>query len=263
VEPAAGSLGAYVYDFDVSRPLDHGQQEQLRSLILEHHVVCLRGQDISPAQQVEFTRSLGEFYYHPVVNGLEGHPEIVEVFGAHKNTEAWHQDASHSECPPRFSVLVPRKIPPFGNDTQFSNQHKAYDAISDGLKAMLAGVRAIHTTGEPTKRALERASVYGIVSEEASHPVVRTHPDTGRKALFVNAMYTRRFDGMTAEESRGLLEFLYAHCGRSDFTFRHRWQLGDVLIWDNASVQHAVVGDMPEGTERYLHRTTTVGEVPL
>lgn len=262
VEPAAGSLGAYVFGIDLSRPMDAGQMKQLRDLLLTYHVVCFREQDLTPAQHVSFTRSLGDFYIHPVVKGLEGHPEIVEVFGAARQTEAWHQDASHSEQPPRLSILAARRLPPFGNDTQFSNQHKAYDALSDGLKSMLANVRAVHTTGEPTKRALDQASGNGPVFEEASHPVIRTHPETGKKALYVNAMYTRRFDGMTVEESRGLLEFLYLHCGRSDFTFRHRWQSGDVLIWDNASVQHAVVGDMPEGTDRYLHRTTTAGKIP-
>jgi len=262
VEPAAGSLGAYVHDFDLSLALDEEQKDQVRSLILEHHVVCFRGQNITPADHVRFTRMLGDFYIHPVVSGLEGHPEIIEVFGAAKLTESWHQDSTHSLRPPRLSILVARTLPPYGNDTQFSNQHRAYDALSEGLKAMLDGVGAVHTTAEPTKRALDRASVYGSVFEEATHPAVRTHPDTGRKALYVNAMYTRRFENMTVEESRGLLEYLYAHCGRPDFTFRHRWQPGDVLIWDNASVQHAVIGDMPGGTERYLHRTTTIGEEP-
>lgn len=258
VEPGAGSLGAYIYGFDISQPLDDEGQEFVRKVIRDHHVVCFREQDLTPDQHKRFTSYLGEFYVQPVVDGLEGNPEIVEIFGAAKLTENWHQDSTHSIHPPRFSVLVARQLPPYGNDTQFSNQHLAYETLSPGLQAMLAPLRAVHTTasGQQAGEALYR--VYTQFNEEATHRVVREHPDTGRKALYVNAMYTRHFEGMTEEESRPLLEYLWRHCGRADFTFRHRWQLGDVLIWDNASVQHAVVGDLPAGTGRYLHRTTTV-----
>lgn len=262
VEPATGSLGAYVHDFDISRPLDADEQAFVRDLILRHHVVCFRGQSLSPEQHKAFTRYLGDFYIQPAVSGLEGHPEIVEVFGAASLTECWHQDSTHSERPPRFSVLVARNVLPYGNDTQFSNQHKAYDALSDGLKRMLEGVRVIFRTRRQAMRADAKYAGFNLADEEASHPVVRTHPDTGRKALYINRMYGEHFEDMTPEESRGLFDYLCTHCGRPDFTFRHRWLPGDVLIWDNASVQHAVVGDMPQGTGRYLQRTTTTGERP-
>jgi taurine dioxygenase len=262
VEPATGSLGAYVYGFDITGPLSQDEKEYVRQLMRDHHVVCFRGQDITPDQHVEFTRLFGDLYIQPVVNGLKENPNIVEVFGAHKLTESWHQDSTHSELPPRFSVLVARQIPPYGNDTQFSNQHKAYEALSPGLKRMLEGVRAVHRSRAVTMAGDSRYTEFAKKTEEAVHPVLRTHPETGRKALYVNAMYGCHFEDMTPEESRGLFEYLCAHCSRSDFTFRHRWQAGDVLIWDNASVQHAVVSDMPEGTGRYLHRTTTVDKRP-
>ena len=259
VEPAAGSLGAYVHGFDISRPLDPDAQEFVRELMRQYHVVCFRGQTLTPAQQIAFTRYLGELFIHPMVTGLEGHPEIVEVFGSHKLTECWHQDATHSETPPRFSVLAAREIPPYGNDTQFANQHAAYEALSPGMKRLLDGLRAVHrSAGVTTSNRTFTATA--TTGEEATHPVVREHPETGRKALYINAMYGKHFEDMSIEESQGLLDYLTRHCGRADFTFRHRWQTGDVIIWDNASVQHAAISDMPEGTKRYLHRTTTVDE---
>jgi taurine dioxygenase len=262
LEPGAGSLGAYVYGLDLAH-LDQTGRDKVRELMRTYHVVCFRQQELTPDQHVEFTRStFGEIYRQPIVTGLPENPDIVEVFGAHKLTEKWHQDSTHSEIPPRFSVLVARKLPPFGNDTQFSNQHKAYEALSPGLKRMLEGLRAVHRSKVTERSADQAYGGMGLVREEATQPVVRTHPETGRKALYINAMYGEHFEDMTPEESRGLFDYLCAHCARPDFTFRHRWQDGDVLIWDNASVQHAVVSDMPEGTGRYLHRTTTIGERP-
>jgi len=262
VEPAAGSLGAYVHGFDIGADLDQEQKNYVRALMRQYHVVCFRGQSITPQQHRTFTVTVfGDFYIQPVVGGLEGYPEIIEVIGARKLTENWHQDSSHAVRPPRFSILVARELPPYGNDTQFANQHLAFERLSPGLQKVLQGLRAVHTTAKvpPSKDY----AVYRTIDEQATHPVVRTHPETGRKALYVNSMYTRRFEDMTVEESLPLLQYLWAHCGRVELTFRHRWQPGDVVIWDNASVQHAVIGDMPEGTRRYMQRTTTMDDVPV
>jgi taurine dioxygenase len=260
VERQAGALGAHVFDLDLT---DSGNSALARDLILKHHVVCFRGQSITPRQHLAFARSLGEIYVHPSVNGLEECPEIVEVFGTLAQLECFHQDSTHSERPPRFSLLVARTLPPYGSDTHFANQHLAFEALSPNMREMLCSLRAVHRTRQKTPEDAEKYKnykAYGMANETAVHPVVRTHPDTGRKALYVNGMYTKHFEGMTEEESAPLLQYLYRHCVQPHFTFRHRWRPGDALILDNASVQHAVIADMPAGATRYMHRATTMDE---
>jgi taurine dioxygenase len=259
VERQGGALGAYLVDLDLSNPLDTATFEFIFDALLEFHVICLRGQQISPAQHLAFSRLFGELYVQTAIAGMAAHPEIIEVKGTSRLTEGWHSDSSHSPRPPRFSCLVARIVPDFGNDTMFANQHAAYEQLSPAMQAMLAPLRAVHRTTALTD---PRYSKTGQI-EEHTHPVIRTHPNTSRKALYVNSQYTRRFDGMSEEESSPLLEYLYRQSTQPHLTWRHRWRAGDVLIWDNASVQHLVVGDMPQASERLLHRTTTLGEIPF
>lgn len=259
VERQAGSLGAYVFGADLSRPVDPATFDRIFQALLDHHVICVRDQQIDPAQQLAFTRMFGEIYVQPAVAGMTGYPEIVEVKGTARLTESWHSDSTHSRRPPRLSMLVARSIPEFGNDTMFANQHAALETLSPAMQQMLGTLRAVHRTATVHD---PRYTHTGKV-EESVHPVVRTHPNTARKALYVNGQYTRRFDGMTEEESQPLLKFLYEHCVQPNMTWRHRWRLGDVLVWDNASVQHLVVGDRPQECGRLLNRTTTLGEEPF
>jgi taurine dioxygenase len=259
VERQAGSLGAYVYGVDLSLHVDSATFGQLFQALLDHHVICVRDQRINPAQHLAFTRLFGEIYVQPAVAGMEGYPEIVEVRGTARLTESWHSDSTHSRRPPRLSLLVARSIPEYGNDTMFANQHAALEMLSPAMQQMLGALRAVHRTATVHD---PRYTHTGKV-EESVHPVVRTHPDTARKALYVNSQYTRRFDGMTEEESRPLLTYLYEQSTQPNLTWRHRWRPGDVLVWDNASVQHQVVGDRPQGIGRLLNRTTTLGEEPF
>jgi taurine dioxygenase len=178
----------------------------------------------------------------------------MEIYQVHPITETWHADVTFSPHPPKITMLVARELPALGGDTTFANQHLAYDRLSDGLKATLATMRAVHYGTELAKDA-------GLGQEQVthSHPVVIHHPETGRAALYVNGNYTRHFEGWTEDESRPLLAYLYAHCSSIDLTYRHRWDPGDLVMWDNRSVQHRVVGD--HGTaRRILHRVTIEGD---
>ncbi len=253
----AGALGAYITGIDLDAGVDDATFEKLGDAFLEHHVICFRGQTLSPAQHLEFSARWGDIFVHPYVESIEGHPGIMEVGDPHPITVTWHSDSTHAKAPPRMSLLFARELPAFGGDTMFASQHAAFDALSPALANLLEGLRAVH-------KGTELAAQGGLTRQEVSstHPVVRRHPVNGRKALYVNADYTKHFEGMTEEESAPLLAYLYAHACRPAFTWRHHWELGDLLIWDNASVQHAVVPDVASG-ERLLHRVTVEGDVPV
>ena len=254
----AGAVGAYVRGVDLARPVDAPLFERLREALLEHHVICLRDQDVSPERQLEFAARWGRIFVHPYVPSIEGHPGIMEVHDPHPITTVWHSDTTHSKTPPRMSLLLARRVPAYGGDTMFANQHLAFEGLSPALRSVLEGLRAVHygTEMAQTEKGLTPQEVTAV------HPVVRQHPETGRRALFVNGDYTRHFEGMTEQESRPLLEFLYSRASRPEYTWRHRWRVGDLLLWDNASVQHAVVPDVAKG-ERSLHRVTIEGGVPV
>jgi taurine dioxygenase len=257
VERQAGAVGAYVTGVDLSKPVGSEIFEVFHDAFLEHHVICFRDQDITPTQQLDFAALWGPIFHHPYVPSIEGYPGIMEVSDPQPITVAWHSDTSHSKAPPRMSLLLARRVPEFGGDTMFASQHAAYEGLSPAMQRMLDGLRAAHEgTALADEAGVPRAEV------ESLHPVVRRHPETGRPALYVNRDYTKRFEGMTEEESRPLLEFLYTQCCRNEYTWRHHWRPGDLLLWDNASVQHAVVADVAPG-KRSLHRVTIEGVPPI
>jgi taurine dioxygenase len=257
IDRQAGALGAYVTGVDLSKPVERATFEVLRDAFLEHHVICFRDQDITPGQQLEFSALWGPIFQHPYVPSIEGYPGIMEVSDPHPITVTWHSDTTHTKAPPRMSLLLSRRVPEFGGDTMFASQHAAYDGLSPAMQRLLDGLRARHEGTELADKAgVSRAVV------ESVHPVVRRHPDTGRPALYVNRDYTKSFEGMTEEESRPLLEFLYAQACRNEYTWRHHWRVGDLLLWDNASVQHVVCADVGSG-ERSLHRVTIEGVPPI
>ena len=254
----AGAVGAYIHGVDLARPVDAALFARLRAALLDHHVICIRDQDLSSEQQLEFAARWGRIFVHPYVEPIEGYPGIMEVYDPHPITTTWHSDTTHSKTPPRMSLLLARRVPAYGGDTMFANQHLAFEELSPALRRVLEGLRAVHYGTELAQ------SEKGLTPQEvtAVHPVVRRHPDTGRKALFVNGDYTRHFEGMTEEESRPLLGFLFSRASRPEYTWRHHWRVGDLLLWDNASVQHAVVPDVAKG-ERSLHRVTIEGDIPV
>jgi taurine dioxygenase len=181
----------------------------------------------------------------------------MRIYDANAVTTTWHADTTHAAAPPALTLLLARTLPPYGGDTMFANQYLAYENLSRGLRATLDGLRAVHQGTELAAEAgLERDAV------TTTHPVVRTHPETGRKALFVNGNYVSGFDGWTPAESEPLLAFLYAAASRNEYTWRHRWHPGDMIIWDNRCTQHAVIDDIG-GQERLLHRVTIKGDVPV
>ena len=257
IERQAGALGAYVSGVDLSEPVSDAIFEILHDAFLEHHVLCLRDQDITPSQQLAFSARWGTIFHHPYVPSIEGYPGIMEVSDPQPITVAWHSDTTHTKAPPRMSLLLARRVPLVGGDTMFASQHAAYEGLSAAMQTLLDGLRATH---EGTELADEAGVPRAVV--ESVHPVVRRHPETGRPALYVNRDYTKSFEGMTQEESRPLLEFLYDQACRNEYTWRHHWRVGDLLLWDNASVQHAVVAVVGPG-ERSLHRVTIEGEPPI
>ena len=257
VRRQAGALGALISGVDLSRPIGDDTFDAIRDAFHEHMVVCIRGQAaMTPEDQLAFAARWGEISIHPYVPSIDGYPGIMRIYDPNPVTVTWHADTTHAARPPALTLLLARVLPPYGGDTMFANAALAYDGLSAGLRSTLDGMRAVHQGTELAASAgLDQQSV------TTTHPVVRTHPVTGRRALFVNGNYTSHFEGWTPDESAPLLAYLYAQIARPELTYRHRWEVGDLIIWDNRCTQHAVVGDTG-GAERTLHRVTIAGDVP-
>ncbi len=272
VRPFAGSMGAEIDGVDLANLSDEVFAE-LKSAWLEHQVVVLRNQKITPEQQIAFAHRFGEIHHHPFMKGMDAYPDILEIkkeptdsytFGA-----AWHTDQMFNPKPAMATMLYAHEVPSAGGDTMFANMYDAYDALSDGMKTMLADVKGWCVGG----KAADRGSRYGSnpdmaskvrdpgdLQTESAHPLIRTHPETGRKALYVGS-HVKRFDGFTEAESDGMLKYLKAHSIRPEFTCRVRWQPGSLTLWDNRCVQHYAVPDYTE--RRRMHRITICGDVPF
>src|SRR5690349_15830835 len=251
VTKQAGSAGALVSGLDLRVAPSPDLVAELRAALLEHLVICIRGQAaVTPDEHVAFARAWGEIVPHPYVPPIEGHPEMIRIYDPNPLTETWHADFTYEQDPPSVSMLLARVIPAYGGDTMFSNAYRVFDDLSDGLKESLRGMRALH---QGTQLAMSK----GLSLEEITtvHPVVARHPETGRELLNVNGAYVKHLDGWTVEESAVLLPYLYGRFAHPEYTYRHRWQVGDLLIWDNRCVQHRAVADT-DGQERDLHRVT-------
>ena len=226
----------------------------------------LRGQNLDPAQFMEFARAMGKPVEYPFVKGIAGFPEVIEVkkleHERHNFGGIWHSDTAYLDEPPMGSMLLAREIPPYGGDTEFASQYAAYEALSDGMKRLLEGLFAVNSSAKAdvTRTREDRVKQYSR-HYEAEHPVVRTHPETGRKALYVNVGHTVRFRGMTEQESAPLLDFLFGHQVKLEFTCRWQWQVGDLAFWDNRCTQHNPVNDY-HGHRRVMHRITLAGDRP-
>ncbi len=243
----------------------------IRRVWLQYGVVFFRDQDLSPARFLALSRLFGQPVEYPFVRGLEGFPEITPVIKLeHERVNfggVWHSDTAYLERPPMATMLIAREVPPLGGDTMFASMAAAYEALSPGLRATLDGLRAVNSSRKADAsrtredRQKERGSATSADMLEAEHPVVRTHPETGRKALYVNAGHTLRFAGWTIEESRPLLEYLFRHQIRPEFTCRFRWQPGSIAFWDNRCTQHYPLNDY-HGYRRVMHRVTLAGDTP-
>jgi taurine dioxygenase len=258
VERRAGALGAIVTGVDLAAPVDDDTYAAVKRAFLENMVICIRDQAaMTPEDQLAFAARWGEISIHPYVPSIDGYPGIMRIYDPNPVTVTWHADTTHSPRPPALTLLLARVLPPVGGDTMFANTALAYEGLSPGLRATVDGLSAVHQGTELAASAgLDRAAVTSV------HPVVRTHPETGRRGLFVNGNYVSHFEGWTPEESRPLLEYLYGQIARPEYTYRHHWEVGDLIIWDNRCTQHAVVGDT-DGAERTLHRVTIAGDVPF
>jgi taurine dioxygenase len=259
----AGALGAEILGVDLSRSIP---AQEIRRAFLEHQVVFFRDQKLDPAQLMAFARTMGKPIEYPFVKGIPGFPEVIEVkkleHERHNFGGIWHSDTAYLDEPPMGSMLLAREIPPYGGDTEFASQYLAYEALSAGMKQLLAGLKAVNSSSKADvtrtreDRVKDQARRY-----EAEHPVVRTHPETGRKALYVNFGHTVRFAGMTEEESAPLLEFLFRHQVKPEFTCRFQWRVGSLAFWDNRCAQHNPVNDY-HGHRRVMHRVTLAGDRP-
>ncbi len=271
VRPIAGALGAEVRAVDLARLPDSATIAEIRRAFLENLVVFFHDQDLSLDQYMAFARAMGAPVEYPFVKGLPGFPHVIEVkkleheranFGG-----VWHSDTSYLDEPPMGSMLLAREIPPYGGDTLFANQYLAYESLSEGMKRMLDGLKAVNTSAKADVTKTREDLIKSGGREEtrkdyaAAHPVVRTHPETGRKALYVNMAHTARFEGMTDEESAPLLGYLFQHQVRPEFTCRFSWQVGSIAFWDNRCAQHNPVNDY-HGFRRVMHRITLAGERP-
>jgi taurine dioxygenase len=253
----AGSLGARVDGVDLSQDLDDQTTARLRAAWLEHLVLVFPRQQLTPAEQIAFARRWGVLA--PVVGpSVKDHPEVGEITGhGVGRTDTWHSDVTFAEQPPMASLLLARSLPPAGGDTMFANQYLAYEILSPGMKRMLDGLRAIHTGAESAR--LLGGDV--AAAPQFSHPVVRTHPETNRRALYVNRVFTSHFEDWTVDESAPLLEWLCTRCSQPNLTFRHTWSEGDLVMWDNRCAQHFAVWDYGDA-RRVMHRITVVGDRP-
>jgi taurine dioxygenase len=271
VRRIAGALGAEIAGVDLRRPLAAGTAAAIRAALLEHLVVFFRDQDLSPAAFLDFAKAFGRPVEYPFVKGIDDYPEIITVakledervnFGG-----IWHSDTVYLERPPMGSMLLAREVPQAGGDTLFANMYLAYETLSDGMKRLLEPLRGVHSSAKAdvsrTREDRMRSDPKAGARREyvAEHPVVRTHPETGRKALYVNPAHTLRFAGMSEAESAPLLDVLFRHQTRPEFTCRFRWTAGALAFWDNRAAMHNPINDY-HGHRRVMHRITLEGDAP-
>ena len=276
IEPVTPGLGAEVHGVDLKRA-SSADVAALEAAFAAHAVLFIRDQDLALDDLLAATRKFGTVLRVPYVQGVASHPDVIAVLKEAEEKKiytfggTWHSDFSFLAEPPAATLLFAVELPPVGGDTIWASQYLAYEALSDGLKALLEPLRAIHTGAPhgtmgpgpdvPVSRSIKMVRNDPGADREVVHPVVRVHPVTGRKALFVNPVYTQRFEGMTVAESKPLLGYLHEHSIRAEFTCRLKWQPGTLAMWDNRCLMHLAVNDY-DGHRRLLYRTTTAGEMP-
>ncbi len=265
VEPIAAALGAEVGGVDLAN-VDDATEKEIHTAWMEHQVLFFRDQDVTPAQHAAFARRFGELHIHPVIpnRGDEGFPEIV-VLESNEDlpfvADRWHSDVTFERKPPLGSVLRGAIIPAAGGDTMWASMYAAYDALSDTMQRLLSELRAVHDGSAFRNIANDEQTAELEKNMTAVHPVIRTHPITGRKALFVNQTFTRKIEGMKGAESNALLRFLYKHMSSPELTCRFRWRTNSIAMWDNRCTQHSVIADNIKAHRR-MERITICGDEP-
>ena len=275
IEPVATALGAEVHGVDLSETVSANAAAQIRRAFLTHRVLVFRDQRLSAADLIRFGELFGELDLYPFIKGLAEAPQVIEILKTESDSVnfggSWHSDMSYMERPPMATALYAVEVPAAGGDTQFANTTLAYEALSAGMRRMLAGLRAVNSSegryagGRAAAMSRldgmkntyqERATVH-----ESEHPVVRTHPETGRHSLYVNAIHSHCFTGMSTAESRPILDYLCSHMVRPEFTCRLRWRVGSLAVWDNRTTLHYALNDY-QGVRRRMRRIIVKGERP-
>ena len=278
--PLSAALGAEVAGIDLLAPLLAGDIAAVHKALAENGILLFRGADLSPGQHIAFSRQFGTLESHVVGEfNLPGHPEVFVVSnikeggklkGAVYAGQYWHSDLSYMKLPSMGSLLLCHEMPAIDGDTMWANMYAAYDTLSDALKGFLGGLRAVHDYSHaydtyfahlqdrPPLTPEQRAKTPPV-----EHPMVRTHPLTGRKALYVNPGFTTGIVGMPKEESTPILEFLFRHSTRPEFLYRHKWRVHDMVFWDNRCTLHYALSDYDFSVRRRMHRTTVAGDAPF
>lgn len=273
VRPVSGALGAVVSGVDLGAELSAETVAEIRRAFVEHHVLFFRDQDLTPEQQIAFGKRFGELDTHPFVVANPEHPELIDVITEPDDVfnfgGGWHTDVTFLREPDLGSILYAVEVPETGGDTLFANQHAAYDTLSDTMKELLDPLTACHSAGPQYAEGALSTLTKAIetrnserASEIVTHPVIRTHPESGRKGLYVNGAFTVGIAGLHNDESRALLRFLFKHAVKERFTCRFSWEPGSVAMWDNRSVQHYALHDY-EGQRRHMRRITIKGSRPV
>jgi len=263
LRPLNGALGAELGGVDLSQPLNGDQLAEITQALNNHQVIMFRQQSLLPQHLVALGKQFGSLHQNPFVRGLESFPDVIEIRSEENHekqfTGLWHSDISWSDTPSMGSLLYAVNVPAFGGDTLFANMYQAFDGLSPGMQKMLQELRAEHRVDRHHK---SNADFADIPEDGVIHPVITTHPDTGRKVLFVNEYFTTRFENMTEQESEPLLNYLFQHSVRPDFTCRIHWEPGTLVFWDNRCTLHYATNDYP-GQSRLMHRVTITGEKPV
>lgn len=271
LHPLAGAIGAEVRGVDLARELSDETIAEIRRAWLEHVVIFFRDQSLTSSQYLAFASRIGKPVEYPFMKGIDGFPVITPVVKLeHERINfggVWHSDTTYLETPPMASMLLALEVPAQGGDTLFANQYLAYETLSEGLKHTLQGLRGVSSSAQADVSKSREDRIAAAPTEhaksvfEAEHPVVRTHPETGRKALYINVGHTVRFAGWTEAESAPLLQYLHQHQIKPEFLCRFRWQRGSLALWDNRAALHYPINDY-HGQRRVMHRITLQGDRP-
>lgn len=275
ITPLSGIIGAEIEGINLAEPLASVTVKRIRKAFLDNQVLVFPNQELTPKQHLAFARKFGKADIYPFLKSIEGVPQVIEILKAEKDTsnfgKHWHSDTTYMPKPNMGTMLYALEVPSPGGDTMFADMYRAYDTLSNGMKKVLKGVTGLYSSAQNNigGRAEKMKELAGMktafVGEadpiEAVHPVIRTHPETGKKALYVNFSHTVHFSGMTREETLPILEYLTKHAVKPEFTCRVRWRKGDLVFWDNRCVQHKAINDY-DGQRRRMHRVTLKGDKP-
>lgn len=268
----AGALGAEIGGVDLNEPLDTETVATLRQALLDHLVIFFRDQKLTSDSYLAFAQAFGQPVEYPMIKGIEGYPTITEIVKLeHERTNfggVWHSDTTYLDMPPMGSMLYALEVPPYGGDTLFANQYLAYETLSAPLRRLLDGLTAVNSSAKAdvsrTREDMIRHAGDATPSRDylSEHPAVRTHPETGRRSLYVNVAHTSHFKEMSESESAAILAILFEHQVRPEFTCRFNWRVGSVAFWDNRAAQHNPINDY-HGFRRVMRRISLAGDRPV